>query len=116
MQIVEHFGSCHCGAVQWSCVAPDELEAITCNENFKLIKGEDQLTTYKFNQKIAQHKFCKNCGVQSFYFPRSNPDSVGIMPHCIDSPTVKKLVFTSFDGQNWEKEMETKAPVAFKSL
>uniref|UniRef100_A0A1I7YVQ3 GFA domain-containing protein n=1 Tax=Steinernema glaseri TaxID=37863 RepID=A0A1I7YVQ3_9BILA len=89
-----HEGSCHCGAVKWTCVAPKELEAIDCNcsickkkqnfhfivnkKCFNLLTGEDQLTTYRFNTGLAQHNFCRVCGVQSFYVPRSNPDSVGM--------------------------------------
>lgn len=26
---------------------------------------------------MAKHTFCKTCGVQSFYTPRSNPDGYG---------------------------------------
>ncbi|KAH7730820.1 centromere protein V-like protein [Aphelenchoides avenae] len=97
---VVHSGSCHCGAVKWSCEAPAEIEAISCNcsicvkkqnhhfivakGNFKLLQGEDNLTTYTFNKGIAQHKFCRICGVQSFYIPRSNPDSVGQDSYAMD--------------------------------
>uniref|UniRef100_A0A914QUC0 CENP-V/GFA domain-containing protein n=1 Tax=Panagrolaimus davidi TaxID=227884 RepID=A0A914QUC0_9BILA len=126
-----HKGSCHCGAIEWECIGPSEIEAITCNcsicnkkqnhhfivssKNFKLLKGEENLTTYTFNTGNAKHKFCKICGVQSFYIPRSNPDSVAIMPHCIDSNTIEKLTYKTFDGQKWEETMKTQAPKAFES-
>ncbi|KAK6012236.1 S-(hydroxymethyl)glutathione synthase [Ostertagia ostertagi] len=74
-------------------------------------QGGEHLITYTFNTHQAKHKFCRICGVQSFYVPRSNPDSIGIMPHCIDSPTVKELRFTAFDGEHWEEEMQKKAPI-----
>ena len=45
--------------------------------DFRLFQGEDMLTTYQCNTKVAKHPFCKVCGVQSFYVPRSNPDSYG---------------------------------------
>lgn len=35
------------------------------------------MTTYTFNTHMAKHTFCKTCGVQSFYTPRSNPDGFG---------------------------------------
>ncbi|TKR87970.1 hypothetical protein L596_012286 [Steinernema carpocapsae] len=86
-----HEGSCHCGAVKWTCVGPKEIEAIVCNcsvcqkkqnthfivnkKCFELLSGKDNLMTYRFNTGTAQHLFCKTCGVQSFYVPRSNPDS-----------------------------------------
>uniref|UniRef100_A0A914WRF0 CENP-V/GFA domain-containing protein n=1 Tax=Plectus sambesii TaxID=2011161 RepID=A0A914WRF0_9BILA len=128
---VKHSGGCHCGAVRWEVFAPAEIEAYDCNcsicmkkQNrhfivakslFTLLKGEDMLTTYQCNTKVAKHPFCKVCGVQSFYVPRSNPDSYGIMPHCIDSNTIEKLTFKTFDGQNWETTMKTQAPVALGS-
>ena len=42
-----------------------------------------------------------------FFTPRSNPDGVGVMPHCIDSDTVTEIVNRNFDGQNWEQFIET---------
>lgn len=44
---------------------------------FPFSQGSDNLTTYTFNTHIAKHTFCKTCGVQSFYTPRSNPDGYG---------------------------------------
>lgn len=40
-------------------------------------QGKENLTTYTFNTRAAKHTFCKTCGVQSFYTPRSNPDGYG---------------------------------------
>ncbi|CAJ0582809.1 unnamed protein product, partial [Mesorhabditis spiculigera] len=129
-ELATHFGSCHCGAVKWSCLAPKILKGIKCNcsicnkkqnhhvvvasDCFKLLQGEDNLTTYQFNEKKARHRFCKTCGVQSFYIPRSNPNDIAIMPHCIDSNTVTRIEWTCFNGQQWEETMLTQAPVAFK--
>jgi len=41
------------------------------------LQGADKLTTYTFNTHQAKHTFCRTCGVQSFYQPRSNPDGYG---------------------------------------
>ena len=73
---------------------------------FKLLQGADNLTTYTFDTHQAKHTFCKTCGVQSFYTPRSNPDGYGVAPHCLDPGTVKRVEVETFDGQNWEKAME----------
>jgi len=27
---------------------------------------------------------------------------LGVMPHCIDSPTILSIVETAFNGQNWK--------------
>lgn len=69
-------------------------------------QGEDSLTTYTFNTHAAKHRFCKVCGVQSFYRPRSNPDGVGVMPHCLDDQASLKFAERMrFDGSNWEASM-----------
>lgn len=119
--IVNHRGGCHCGAVQFEVEAEENLRVFRCNcsichkkqnhhfiipkKQFKLLKGADYLTAYKFNTKMAEHLFCRQCGVQSFYSPRSNPDCYGVMPHCIDSPTIKSIEYLDFDGANWEVAM-----------
>lgn len=51
---------------------------------------------------IAQHMFCRICGVQPFYRPRSNPDGWAITAACISSPTVASIEYRDFDGENWE--------------
>lgn len=63
------------------------------------------LTCYTFGTHRAKHTFCKICGVQSFYTPRSNPDGKGIAVHCLDNGTVESVSVTTFDGQNWEQSM-----------
>lgn len=121
-KLVKHEGGCHCGAVRFEVYAPDVMEVMDCNcsictkkqnkhfvvpeKNFKLLKGEESLTTYTFGSGKAQHTFCKTCGVQSFYTPRSNPDGKGIAVHCIDSGTIKEIKVHTFDGQNWEEAMK----------
>ena len=117
--LVTHSGGCHCGQVAWEVRAPAVLETHTCNcsicviqnfqhlivpkNRFTLLKGEDSLSTYRFGTGVAQHHFCSNCGVKSFYIPRSNPDGVSIHVRCIDPATIKAIYDTPFDGQNWEK-------------
>lgn len=117
--MVLHKGSCHCGAVTFQVQAPSTIEEWNCNcsicvkkQNkhfvvpaaaFTLLTGEDNLTTYTFNTHAAKHRFCKTCGVQSFYIPRSNPNGVGVMAHCIDSGTILEVVERQFDGRDWEK-------------
>ena len=61
------------------------------------------LTEYKFNKEIARHMFCKVCGVQSFYQPRSNPDGYAITLSCIPKSEIESCEMKTFDGINWEK-------------
>ncbi|KAG9339776.1 hypothetical protein JZ751_022442 [Albula glossodonta] len=55
---------------------------------------------------MAKHTFCKTCGVQSFYTPRSNPDGYGVAPHCLDPGTVCSVTVEDFCGERWEEAME----------
>eukprot|EP01114_Cavostelium_apophysatum_P018283 TRINITY_DN5625_c0_g1_i1.p1 TRINITY_DN5625_c0_g1~~TRINITY_DN5625_c0_g1_i1.p1 ORF type:complete len:153 (-),score=1.44 TRINITY_DN5625_c0_g1_i1:49-507(-) len=120
--LVTHRGGCHCGAVRFEVLAPKDIVAIDCNcsictkksnlhfivpsSRFKLVQGEAMLTTYTFNTHVAKHMFCKVCGVQSFYRPRSNPDGYGINPRCLDPETVGSIKIVTFDGQQWENTMQ----------
>ncbi len=113
-----HQGSCHCRAVTFEVEAPEVIEADRCNcsicnksgflhlivprSRFRLLTGEDTLTTYTFNTGVAQHTFCKVCGVKPFYTPRSNPDGIDVNVHCIDTDPLRVNI-TDFDGQNWEQ-------------
>ena len=115
---VKHEGGCHCGRVRFEVFAPAELEVRECNcsicrksgflhlivpkSRFTLLRGGDFLSTYSFNTGVAQHLFCKICGIKSFYVPRSNPDGYSVNVHCLDRGTIKKLTVAQFDGQNWE--------------
>lgn len=112
-------GSCHCGAVQFEVEAPEEVNAQECNcsicsmtgylhlivprTRFKILKGEDNITTYTFNTGIAKHTFCKTCGIKPFYIPRSNPDGYSVNVRCLDRSGIKKITIEQFDGKNWEQ-------------
>ncbi|HEY8276120.1 MAG TPA: GFA family protein [Methyloceanibacter sp.] len=114
-------GGCHCGAVRYEVLAPDLIEAVECNcsicritgylhlivpkERFRLLQGEDKLTTYTFNTGTARHRFCSVCGIKSFYIPRSHPDCFSINVRCLDEGSVEVARITLFDGKHWEQEV-----------
>lgn len=111
-------GSCHCKQVTFEVEAPEIIEAVDCNcsicnkagflhlivplRDFRLISGEDAITTYTFNTGIAKHTFCKHCGIKPFYTPRSNPDGIDINVRCLDTQP-KQIIIEKFDGQHWEE-------------
>ena len=113
-----HRGGCHCGAVRFEVEAPERITALDCNctlcsmtgflhlivpkSKFRLLKGADELTTYRFNTGVAQHKFCRTCGIKSFYTPRSNPDGIDVNVRCLDEPP-REMTIEPFDGRDWEK-------------
>ncbi|XP_036793357.1 centromere protein V isoform X3 [Oncorhynchus mykiss] len=87
----------------WGCqIRSLEFPRPSC---FRL-RGWDHLTTYTFNTHAAKHTFCRICGVQSFYTPRSNPDGYGVAPHCLDTGTVRSVTVEKFCGKKWEESMQ----------
>ncbi|ROS00274.1 hypothetical protein EDC56_2912 [Sinobacterium caligoides] len=110
--------SCHCKAVEFQIEAPNEIEADQCNcsickksgflhliiplSKFKLIKGQESLSTYSFNTGIAKHTFCKVCGIKPFYTPRSNPDGIDINLNCLDTQPYN-INIKPFNGMEWEQ-------------
>lgn len=126
-QLITHKGGCHCGAVRFEVEAPANIVLSECNCSicrmsgylhlivpraaFHLIKGEDALATYRFNTGVAQHRFCKSCGVKSFYVPRSHPDGVSVNARCLDLETVLSTKISKFDGQNWERNIASLPPL-----
>ena len=67
-----------------------------------LLRGEEVLSTYRFNTQTAQHTFCSLCGIKSFYVPRSHPDGYSVNARCLDEATVRSLRIDTFDGRHWE--------------
>ena len=111
-------GGCHCGAVRFEAALPAVIEAQSCNcsicqrtgfvhvivpeSRFRLMQGSDALTTYTFNTGVAQHLFCRTCGIKSFYRPRSNPDGWSVNARCLDEAESLDIRIEAFDGKNWE--------------
>ena len=113
-------GGCHCGRVRFEVIAPAPLRVSDCNcsicaksgylhlivpkSRFKLVSGEQTLTTYQFNTGTAKHLFCSVCGVKSFYVPRSHPHGYSVNARCLDDVSIASLTIVPFDGQDWEAQ------------
>jgi hypothetical protein len=82
-----YHGSCHCGAVAFEAKIDFEKGTTRCNcsictksrfwfailqgEDFKVEKGEDQLSNYSWippgkSESHLRYRFCKTCGVRTF--------------------------------------------------
>ncbi|MDQ3144961.1 MAG: GFA family protein [Pseudomonadota bacterium] len=94
-------GQCHCGAVRFEVKLSEGLaSARRCNcsycskrgavavtarsDGLKIIAGDDQLATYRFNTRVAEHHFCTTCGIYTHHRRRSNPDQLGVNVACLD--------------------------------
>jgi hypothetical protein len=122
-----HKGGCHCGAVSFEVLAPDDVEVDDCNcsmcakagflhlivpkDRFRLLTGQDKITIYEFNTKTAKHLFCSVCGIKSFYIPRSHPDGYSVNFRCLDRSEFRSVKLSSFDGQNWEANVDKLTPL-----
>jgi hypothetical protein len=116
LSLVTHRGGCHCGAVAFEVQAPARLTVSDCNcsicrmsgyqhlivprARFRLLKGAESLTEYRFNTGTARHLFCRHCGVKSFYVPRSNPDGYSVNARCLDPATVEHVEVEIFDDND----------------
>jgi hypothetical protein len=117
--MLTHTGGCHCGKVRFEVDAPADLEVLDCNcsicsktgylhlivsrSRFRLLAGEEALSTYTFNTGTAKHYFCATCGIKPFYVPRSHPDGYSVNTRCLDPGTVRSVSITECDGRNWER-------------
>ena len=54
-------------------------------EAINILKGKENLSSYKFNTMIAEHFFCKICGIYTHHHRRSDPNGAAINIGCIDS-------------------------------
>lgn len=115
-------GGCHCGQVRFRVQADLATGVSECNcsicskkgilhlvvplDRFAVLQGKDALTSYRFGSRVAQHTFCRHCGMHPFYVPRSDPDKVSVNARCLDDIDVAALRPSRlFDGRHWEAAM-----------
>jgi len=121
-----HEGGCHCGRVRFRvrddlsrvtecncsiCAKKGFLHLIVARDRFELLSGESELTTYRFNTGVAQHHFCRTCGIHSFYIPRSDPDKIDVNVRCLDGVDLNSLKIVPFDGRDWEHAFAERTPL-----
>ena len=109
-------GGCHCGAVRYR-IRPRQRRILECNcsicskkgflglivppDDFELVSGEVDLVSYRFNTGVAEHRFCRICGIHPFSRPRSHPDSFDVNLRSLDDG-IGGFEIAPFDGQHWE--------------
>lgn len=94
-------GSCHCGAVRFDVTLSEGFASArrcTCSicrmrgavavtstpGDFRILEGEDRLSTYRFNSRTAEHHFCSRCGIYTHHKRRSNPGQLGVNVACLE--------------------------------
>lgn len=118
-KVVKVAGGCHCGAVRYEAEVPEQVTILDCNcsicartgfrhlivrhDDFRLLRGETMLASYRFGTGAADHLFCSRCGVKSFYQPRSHPDCWSINVNAMDDVSLLRMTVRPFDGRDWER-------------
>ena len=95
-----HNLKCHCGAVELKvnndldiikqcncsiCKRKNAKMAMVNKASLTITKGKEYLTSYKFNTMIAEHFFCKICGIYTHHYRRSDPNGAAVNIGCIDA-------------------------------
>jgi hypothetical protein len=115
-------GTCHCGAVAFEADV-DPTQATHCNctictktmwtglmckpAQFRVVRGEDNLTGYIWGGRVSTRYFCKTCGVQCF--GRGELEVLGgafvsINANTLDGVDPHALPLKHWDGRhdNWQ--------------
>ena len=97
---MKHNLNCHCGVVEVEvitdlkiikqcncsiCKRKNAKMAMVPKDSIKIIKGKEYLTSYKFNTMIAEHFFCRICGIYTHHNRRSDPNGAAVNIGCIDA-------------------------------
>ncbi len=81
------------------------IHIIVPASRFRLLEGNETLTTYTFNTHTARYRFCKICGIKSFYIPRVHPHGFSINLSCLDKSDFSEITIKKFDGHNLEESV-----------
>jgi hypothetical protein len=107
-------GSCHCGAIRFEidaeitdlytcdcslCAKKNAVMTTVHEDRFQLLQGEDKLSLYQWNARIARHYFCSVCGIYPFHRKRSMPDHYGVNVMCLENFDPAALAIRRADGK-----------------
>jgi len=67
-------------------------------DRFRLLAGEEFLSLYQFNTRVAKHYFCRVCGIYTFHRPRVAPELYGINVACLEGVEPLALEVGLIDG------------------
>jgi len=96
-----HAARCHCGAVVLELQLPEGIvKPRRCNcsmcrrrgaivasvplAGLRIVQGADALCLYQFNTHVAEHYFCRVCGIYTHHRRRSDPNEYGYNVGCLD--------------------------------
>jgi len=111
-------GSCHCGEITFT-FEHDKIEnGLRCNcsicrrkgavmsdftispNDFSISENLSALGKYQFDTKIANHYFCKKCGIYPFHETLVNPGHFRVNLGCIEEIDIESIQVRIHDGKN----------------
>jgi len=120
----EYEGGCHCGRVRLRISPPAPIEfLLDCNcticakkgilhigldpDQLTVLQGQEDIETYRFHSRIAEHSFCRHCGIHVYTRPRNNPARRTVNARCLDdfANILAETPLRAFDGQNHPKDL-----------
>ncbi|MBD7978529.1 GFA family protein [Pseudomonas sp. B392_1p] len=114
--MLEHKGSCHCGAIQFQFQGPAIDRGMRCNcsicarkgalmsvftvapSDLTIVAADGALSTYEFGSGTAKHHFCSQCGIYPFHQTVVKPGHYRINLGCLEGVDTFALPFDVFDG------------------
>lgn len=105
--------SCHCGSVRFQ-LKTDIGYSVKCDcsicrrrgaimfrceaDDLEILEGKEHLSLYQFNTNIAEHYFCRHCGVYTFHKMRKLPDKYGVNSGCLEGVDIFSLEPVFIEG------------------
>ncbi len=106
-------GSCHCGRVEFSVKTDQSFSTqcdcslcrrrggviLRCDESdLEILSGNEFLLQYQFNENRAEHYFCQQCGIHTFYRLKKLPNKFGINSGCLEGVDISALTPSYTEG------------------
>jgi hypothetical protein len=122
----EYKGRCHCGRIRFSLRADAITVGRRCNCSMCIRKGAvmsssyfpaehftphanpDDLSDYRWNDRVVNHLFCKTCGIYPYHGDSEYGYRVNL--GCIEGVDPLKLEITLIDGQSLPAVVEPVFP------
>ncbi len=113
---MDYKGSCHCGEITFEFTSLEITEGVRCDCSLCQRKGatmtpfvvspedirtdwdNENLATYQFGSCIAEHHFCKKCGIYPFHQTFSFPGQYRINIGCVEGVNAINLPTKTFPG------------------
>ena len=108
-----HSGSCHCGGVTFAIEAEiTELTTCGCSlctkknalmtkvheASLSIKSGHEKLSKYMWNERVAEHFFCSDCGIYTFHRKRAAPAYFGVNVFCLDDFDYRAVPVRATEG------------------